>query len=290
MRTPIHTPYKNGKGGVQVGLEPISSSEWLEIDNLFLSEIQNKKNLFNTKHKQVYQDTPESINSQKEVLESILENLLLYHPKHYEKAKKNLTFRDNLTPLESAALLVQEDLLIMMPKDEEYFLSAASLCSPSNWSLREKFKKSLLDLHKDVPSYSDLIGERVNHLFTNLKNNRIFQRFNWSIYESPELYQPALNKASINRADNISETNAGDKLFIRVERQTIKKLNISKSILFTVRVHITPLVEIKNDLDLLKDLKKGIKNLTVPLKYYKSIDQIEEPLTSWLKAAISSLE
>ena len=290
MRTPIHTPYKNGNGGVQVGLEPISSSEWFEIDNLFLSEIENKKNLFNTKHKQVYQDTPESINSQKEVLESILENLLLYHPKHCEEAKKNLTFRDNLTPLESAALLVQEDLLIMMPKNEEYFLSAASLCSPSNWSLREKFKKSLLNLHKDVPSYSDLIGERVNHLFTNLKNNRIFQRFNWSIYESPELYQPALNKASINRADNISETNAGDKLFIRVERQTIKKLNISKSILFTVRVHITPLVEIKNDLDLLKDLKKGIKNLTAPLKHYKSIDQIEEPLTSWLKAAISNLE
>jgi len=43
LRLPIHTPYKNGEGGVKVGLEPIKESDWLEIDDLFNSEIELKK-------------------------------------------------------------------------------------------------------------------------------------------------------------------------------------------------------------------------------------------------------
>ena len=289
MKTPLHTPYKEGKGGVKIGLETIPNSEWLEIDSFFFQEIKVKKDLF--KNKLVYQDTPSSIHAQKEALISIVENIKLYHPNHYERVKNNLTYRDNLTPLETAALLVQEDLLIMKPnKHKEYFLSAASLCSPSNWSLREKFNKSLSGLHDDVPEYSELIGDKVDHIFINLPKEKLFQRFNWSIYESPELYQPAISKGSVKRKKNISSANAGQELFIRVERQTIKRLEPSKSILFTVRVHITPLEDIKNNVSLLKGLKKGIKSLNNPLKRYKSIDQIEEPLMSWLEDAISTYQ
>ena len=54
-------------------------------------------------------------------------------------------------------------------------------------------------------------------------------------------------------------------------------------------MHITPLEDIKNDINLLKDLNKGINNLGQSLKKYKSIDQIEEPLTGWLKEAIRHL-
>ena len=43
LKKPLHTPYKNGKGGIRVGLQPISESEWLEIDDLFESEIFLKK-------------------------------------------------------------------------------------------------------------------------------------------------------------------------------------------------------------------------------------------------------
>ena len=43
LRLPIHTPYKNGEGGVKVGLEPIKESDWLEIDDLFNSEIELKR-------------------------------------------------------------------------------------------------------------------------------------------------------------------------------------------------------------------------------------------------------
>ena len=45
MSLPKHTPYRHGEGGVKVGLEPIEEADWLEIDNLFDSEIELKKKL-----------------------------------------------------------------------------------------------------------------------------------------------------------------------------------------------------------------------------------------------------
>ena len=177
----------------------------------------------------------------------------------------------------------------MLPQKEEYFLGAASLCAPSNWSLKEKFNKSLLILHKDVPSYSSKIGTRVNNIFINLPEERIFQRFNWSIYETPILFQPAESKSYVERGKEINQENAGDKLFIRVERQTIRRLPVSRSIIFTIRVHVDPLNSIKKDISLLQDLKKAIIDLDVSMKEYKSIDQINQPVIDWLSFQERSL-
>ena len=60
MRLPVHTPYKNGKGGVKIGLEPINDSNWIEIDDLFESEIEEKKRLYESYFEEVYKEVSES--------------------------------------------------------------------------------------------------------------------------------------------------------------------------------------------------------------------------------------
>ena len=91
------------------------------------------------------------------------------------------------------------------------------------------------------------------------------------------------------KSKQINQENAGDKLFIRVERQTIRRLPITRSIVFTIRVHVDPLNSIKKDISLLQDLKKAIVNLDVSMKEYKSIDQINQPLIDWLSFQERSL-
>ena len=147
MRLPIHTPYKNGEGGVKVGLEPIKESDWLEIDDLFNSEIELKKDLYDSHFNDIHKEVKESYESQVELLDVLETHLEQYHPNH-----KITSVADSL-PLKNASLMVQEDLVLMLPRGEEYFLGAASLCAPSNWSLKEKFKNSLLGLHIHVPAY-----------------------------------------------------------------------------------------------------------------------------------------
>ena len=283
MSLPKHTPYKNGEEVVKVGLEPIEEAEWLEIDNLFDSEIELKKKLYESHYKEVHQELDLSFKSQQELLEVLKAHLKQYYPSH------KITATETSSPLKKASMMVQEDLVLMIPAEEKYFLGAASLCAPSNWSLKEKFNDSLVDLHKYVPSYQKKIGNRVNNIFNKLPNDRIFQRFNWSIYEDASLFQPVKNKSLVERSKTITDKNAGDRLFIRVERQTIRRLPKTQAIAFTIRVHVDPLSSIKEDLLLVKGLKKTLKNLSQDMKKYKSVDQIESPLMGWLDKKIKNL-
>ena len=283
MSLPKHTPYKNGEEVVKVGLEPIEEAEWLEIDNLFDSEIELKKKLYESHYKEIHQELELSLKSQQELLEVLKTHLKQYHP------DRKFTATETSSPLKRASLMVQEDLVLMIPEEEKYFLGAASLCAPSNWSLKEKFNDSLIDLHKFVPSYEKKIGNRVNNIFNKLPNNRIFQRFNWSIYEDASLFQPVKSKSLVERSKTITDKNAGDRLFIRVERQTIRRLPKTQAIAFTIRVHVDPLSSIREDLLLIKGLKKTLKNLSQDMKKYKSVDQIEVPLIGWLDKEIKNL-
>ena len=283
MSLPKHTPYRNGDGGVKVGLEPIKEADWLEIDSLFDSEIELKKKLYESNYKEIHQELDLSLKSQYELLEILKTHLNQYHPSH------KITATETSTPLKNASLMVQEDLVLMLPAEEKYFLGAASLCAPSNWSLKEKFNSSLIELHKDVPSYEKKIGSRVNNLFNKLPNDRIFQRFNWSIYEEATLFQPARSKSVVERSKSITDKNAGDRLFIRVERQTIRRLPKTQAVAFTIRVHVDPLSSIKEDLSLVRDLKKALENLSEGMKRYKSLGPIETPLVGWLDKKIENL-
>lgn len=300
MKKYIHTPFKGGSGGVKLGLEPIEEPCWLEVDTLFIKEIEKKRELFNSNKNKVFQAIDESQESQIELLRYIKNYLSEYYSDNFTFEENRIQIEingetlqiqeDPLKPLETSSFLVQEDLLLMLPDaNNSYRLGAASLCAPSNWSLTEKFKKSLLGLHAGVPGYKEKISRRVNKIFSRLEEDRIFERFNWSIYDNPSLFQPKKSKSDVTRRSDLKVNDAGDKLFIRVERQTIRRLPISHAVIFTVRVHVYPLSSIKDDLNKLTDLRLAIENLPKRMKRYKALDQIEKPILGWLEERIVKL-
>ena len=291
MPSPKHTPYLDGQGGVKIGLSPISESSWLELDNKFEQEILLKKNLLNTNREDVLQISEGSEDEQKEILESILNYLQKFHSDKYKISKDSIYVESTNdlydlnqfeNPIELASLLVQEDLVLMSPKKNEFYLEAASLSAPSHWSLTEKFSKSLMDLHDGVPGYREDIGKRVDEIFNKLPTKRILERYNWSIYDDPKLFQPVQSKPFVE----FKETKP-NKLFLRVERQTIRKLPKHGTVLFTIRVHIDPIESLLNDKHSLKSLKMAIENLSRPIKDYKSINQFEKSLMDWLEDKIN---
>jgi hypothetical protein len=288
---PKHTPYLDGQGGVKIGLSPIPESTWLELDNKFEEEILLKKNLLNSNRDEVLQISEGSEDQQEEILESILNYLQKFHSDKYKFSKDSIYVESTndlydlnqfKNPIELASLLVQEDLVLMSPKKDKFYLEAASLSAPSHWSLTEKFSKSLMDLHDGVPGYKDNIGKRVDEIFNKLPTERILERYNWSIYDDPKLFQPVHSKPLVE----FKETKPY-KLFLRVERQTIRKLPKNGAVLFTIRVHVDPIESILDDKRSLKSLKMAIENLSGPMKKYKSIDQFEESLIDWLKDKIN---
>ena len=288
MALPKHTPYQNGKGGVRIGLKPINTKNWLEIDDNFKNENNLKKNLLSSRRHEVFQANDNSHSAQKELLKMVTEHLKKHHSEKYSFKDQNIFIKatgesinlldSNTPPIETASLLVQEDLILMMPKKNKFYLEAAVLTSPSHWSLVEKFSKNLIDLHEGVPGYEEKIGSRVDEIFNKLPSDRILERLNWSIYDSPELFQPVGSKPEVTmKRKDIRD------LHLRVERQTIRKIPDQGSIVFTVRVHVDPLLSISKEQDLLDDLNLAIANLPQEMKEYKAMDQIEKEVTDWIQ-------
>ena len=291
MTLPKYTPYLDGQGGVKIGLSPISESKWLEIDNKFEEEIRLKKKLLKTNRNDVLQITQGSEDKQNEILESIVSYLQKFHSDIFKVTKDSVYIESTndlyklnqfKNPIELASLLVQEDLVMMSPKEDKFYLEAASLSAPSHWSLTEKFSKSLMDLHHGVPGYKEDIGQRVDEIFNRLPAERILERFNWSIYDDPKLFQPVHSKPFVEFKES-----KPSKLFLRVERQTIRKLPVYGTVLFTIRVYVDPIESILNDEHTLASLKMAVENLSGPMKKYKSIDQLEKTLLLWLKDKIN---
>ena len=291
MPSPKHTPYLDGQGGVKIGLSPIAESSWLELDDKFEQEILFKKNLLNTNREDILQISEGSEAEQEEILESILNYLQEFHSDKYKFSKDSIYIESTNdlydlnqfeNPIELASLLVQEDLVLMSPKKNEFYLEAASLSAPSHWSLTEKFTKSLMDLHDGVPGYKEDIGKRVDEIFNKLPTERILERYNWSIYDDPKLFQPVHSKPFVE-----FKKTKPYKLFLRVERQTIRKLPKNGAVLFTIRVHVDPIESILDDKRSLESLKMAVENLSGPMKEYKSINQFEKILLDWLQDKIN---
>ncbi|WP_417687104.1 heme-dependent oxidative N-demethylase family protein [Roseibium sp.] len=242
-----HTPYDGSKQPFTVGLEPIGECSWLEPDEHFAAHLERKAELLASGQDTVFRAEPETAASQREVLELITANLSHYHRDVFDTESGALKFAacekvgSGLpnADLIRAAMLVQEDLVLMRNADDGYRLAAACLCFPSSWSLAEKFGHSMHAIHEHVPGFNNgRMGAIVARIFDNLKVGQLVARFNWSVYDSPELHRPV---GRTLLADCGDEADTLARLFVRVERQTLRRLPGSGDILFTIKIHHDPL-------------------------------------------------
>lgn len=247
----LHTPYDGSKQPFTVGLEPIEPSEWLEPDSHLVAHLKRKAGLLDFSRDRVFRAEEGTEAAQAEVLDLVLQDLRDHHETTHAVSANEVGIKGGPTiglgrraPLETASRLVQEDLVLMREGPEGYRLVAASLCFPSSWSLAEKFGKSMRVIHDNVPGFNDgRMGMVVGRLFENLKLGQLVARYNWSVYGDAELHHPEARQLE-TQVDR--EKGALAHLFIRVERQTLRRLPLSGDILFTIKIHHDPMHHLQN--------------------------------------------
>ncbi|MTI00133.1 DUF3445 domain-containing protein [Roseibium sp. RKSG952] len=244
----VHTPYDGSSHLFSVGLRPIGFESWLEPDALLAAHLLRKQELFAQQFEKVFQAEPGTADAQHEALCLIVDNLRRFHerthrigPDHvWIAGRGEAVALTGAAPLLIASCLVQEDLVLMRAGPEGYRLAAASLCFPSSWSLAEKFGQSMPAIHETVPGFnSGRMGRVVGKLFENLKHDQLVCRYNWALYDDAELHHPEPKQLTSSASETGTDLLAG--LFIRVERQTLRRLPVSGDILFTIKVHHDPL-------------------------------------------------
>jgi len=145
-----------------------------------------------------------------------------------------------LHPLDAAGRLVQEDLCLLILRDGDAFLDAASLCFPSYWRLSDKLGCPIDAVHGPVPRYDSQLGRRVSGFIQRLKPGRPVWRRNWSIHDDPSYFLPGSTAHPVKHGE----------LYLRSERQTLRRLPETDAVLFTIRTQQVPLSDVEQRPDL----------------------------------------
>jgi hypothetical protein len=244
-----HAPYDGSSLPFTVGLKPISEETWLEPDPFLIRYLAEKERLFAEAPDTVWRAEPDTQDAQREVLDLVTGSLGRFHAGSHRLSGGAVELLESgrrvalagKPALLSASRLVQEDLILMRPGPDGYRLVAASLCFPSSWSLAEKIGLSMTGIHENVPGFNGArMGQMVARIFDNMKAGQLLERFNWSVYPDGDLHHP--------RPKQIRPEIAGSalaRLFLRVERQTLRRLPESGDILFTIKIHHDPLAALE---------------------------------------------
>ena len=301
-QTPPHFPFEEPPFSLSMGLLKVPDSKWFEIDDLKERALQlaEKKKFLASIHDDVFMADPSALKASIDTLNLMIANLITYQPDLYShkddaiKLKPHEGFegeefitnlkKNTIHPLDLAAKLVQEDLIVMLPPNENqkgWWLAAGSLAFPSRWSLKKKFRKTMDDIHTPVPLYENQLKTPTNNFFNQIPCNQIFARCNWSLHDTPSLRQDGTKSIAVKTS--INSKNAGEHLWLRVERQTIRKLKGTGAVLFTIRIHIHPLKEIVRIEGVAKRLNKAISILPTETQEYKQIKTFANSVKEYLE-------
>lgn len=144
--------------------------------------------------------------------------------------------------LEQAARATWEDLCLLTSDGEgdPFRLTGAAVAFPTDWRLADKIGRPLLAVHEPIHGYAEQLSASVDHFMNGLQAGPIFGRTNAFVLASDDLrYFPESDPAT--RFAHVTAQNAGETLFVRCERETLRRLPQTGAILFTIGIYRAPL-------------------------------------------------
>ncbi|EGD60329.1 hypothetical protein Y88_2203 [Novosphingobium nitrogenifigens DSM 19370] len=148
----------------------------------------------------------------------------------------------------TAARSVWEDLCILSDDGNgHYRLVAGALGFPTHWDLGAKIGQVMDVIHVPIPGYAEQLSQGVNHFFRTLETGQIFGRSNWFVVPTDNWrYQPKGDLVELFA--HVTAENAGDMLFVRSERQTLRRMPETGAMLFTIGIAVEPIAAVSTEL------------------------------------------
>jgi dimethylamine monooxygenase subunit A len=286
---PIFFPFAAGQYRLGLGLHPLELADWFNLDGMYLNYLQQKQQRLDHAYAESVMALPGTVAAQQELLEMLLAYLPEHYPDHFRYQNNQITnlktnqiwhLEDFATiPIDLAGRLVQDDLCLMVTVNSIYQLVAASVCFPLHWRLSEKIGQSLFHIHAPVPDYPAKLQQPVDRYFQRLRTDSPGYRFNWSLVDRPELNLDLDLKTS---PTEITPDNLGERLWIRVERQTLRRLPQTEAILFAIRTYVYPLSLLEQHPAAAAGFVQVLDQVPTPMQAYKNIANYRQALQMYL--------
>lgn len=241
----------SGEPHQRMGTRAVDEASWLLADEHRDAELALRRRLVADAPHEVFGALAGSEAAAQEAAESVRTWLAAHRP-------SALADRDPTVerghPLVAAGLAVQEDLCIMERAGDRWRLTSGIVCFPTYWRLAEKLGGSVTEIHGPVPHYDTDLADRVPRFFDRLAPGRIVSRRNWGFAAHPLLFVPDLSVLAAPGAFD------PDHVWLRSERQTLRRLPVSDAVLFTIRVQLAPLSALDRRPSLAGRLRDAVEN------------------------------
>jgi len=211
-----------------MGVRALDLDEWLVFDERSEAELATKRSLSAERHDEVFRAEPGTRAAGAEV-EALVRRWLERHGPTPAGAASGSRPPGVDHPLEAAALLVPEDLCLMVERDGRAVLAAGAVHFPSHWRLSEKMGRSLTEIHRPVHHYEADLATKVDTFLRRLTPERPVIRRNVSVHDHDALHRPEPPEQYEHLQVRPED------LWVRSERQTLLRLPTSGAVLFTIK-------------------------------------------------------
>lgn len=290
-----YVPFSTKPYPRNMGVEPISPAQWFLLDEQYDNQMRLRRELLDHQRDAVFAARPEALEPAYELLALMAQVLPQEHPGIFaveDGILRNKRLGESwpvrptdIHPLMVAGRLVQEDLLLMVQDDpsdplSKYRLAGGCLCFPNRWRLSEKMGRTAAGVHMPaVPFYQEQLEKRVDDFLRALKPCRSMHRVNWAVHDCDVLFQPQ----TVHSDEPVTELNAGDVLFARMERSPFIKLPVTGAVLFGIRTFIVPLRQVLQDVGVAKTFLQTLEGLPEEAIAYKGLTRFFPALVGYVR-------
>ena len=295
-------PIEPGPFRITLGVRALGAAPIAVVDETrHADEVRLRERLLAEDHDYRYRGGPGTVPAQWEVVALLLRDLARHHPRFASLSEDGdrwtwvtrlpggrTAFRLGDTgslphePLDWVGRQVVEDLILLSGDAAAGFpVTAGQLCFPNDWSLPDKLGRPLLGVHAPVPGFARQAGDATLRLLERLRPGRPVWRANWALRATDALdLSPRTGPVPVEHVD---AANAGETLFVRVERQTLSRLPATGAILFTVHTRSRELGVVAGEPQRARRLLDAIRSMPPEMAGYKGIAPVRDALIEYLE-------
>jgi hypothetical protein len=272
----MYFPFTGEAYKPQVGLSPLDLKNWIEPGPDFEFQMNLKNRLLRDEADTVLQAQPEAEAGIFDLYETLQAHLLETDPTSYRKQNDEficLRTRESFTRPEEASVAlhqighwVQEDFAVLSPTPPVKLI-AGCVCFPSRWSLKDKIGKDSDGIHVPVPKFATTIAKPTANFLERVSVERPMLRYNWTLHDNDHLFCP---KPDIPRED-ITVENVIQETYLRIERQTLRRLAKSQFVVFTIRTSVGALAPLLEEPENLRKALATLETLPPETANYKGM-------------------
>ena len=255
--TPDYQPYVAGPFRWRLALRPLDLTDWIQIGDDYDHEMAAKTVVLRDHHDTVVATIDGIEPEAAEILEHLCDHLCATRPDWFAREGNEIVNRRRgerwpvspgddgswaLHPLDIAGRLVQEDLALLVNREAGLVFGGGTVCFPNRWDLSSKLGLTMAEVHAPVDRLNEQLQDPIDSFFGRLSVDKPFWRLGWGVLDTDDPYQPMDGTASVPPPiPAIGDPSTGDRLFLRVERETLRRFPRTDCVLFTIRTYIRPL-------------------------------------------------